>query len=157
MVGFQNNRPTLPIKIGYTSLEPVAERIGKAQCDIYREPLVVLPNSENPLRPLAFVYLLEQILHAVFAHKQRNYYCPQDNILHSEIFYFDPVYGIDDELFGARIRIEDLKEQLNEWVEVVRGMEVIHERIVAAYTPLLDSIKAAFWANNKDVTTWRAK
>ncbi|KAG0341026.1 hypothetical protein BG000_010471 [Podila horticola] len=145
MNGFQNNRRMIPIKIGYTS-QSVEYRIARYSCNIHTDPLMVLPRSdaEEPQQTLRFVNLLEKILHAVFAHKQYNYRCPADGSVHSEIFYFDPVRGIDDELEGARSRVFDLTEQLDEWVNIVQGMEDIHKRITLAYTPLKNQIEAAF-------------
>ncbi|KAG0032892.1 hypothetical protein BGZ81_009839 [Podila clonocystis] len=145
--GFSQYPLKLPIKIGYTS-KSVTERIAETPCEIYAEPLVVLPRPmdhvQTPPRPLAFAYLLEQILHAVFAHKQYDYRCPKDNTVHSEIFYFDPVYGTDSELTGGRSRIFDLYEQLDDWVEIVRDMEETHARIRLAYMPLKNQIKRTF-------------
>lgn len=93
----------------------------------------------------------------MFAHRQQNHYCLLDKTLHSEIFYFDTVHGIENEYIGAKSRVFDLREQLDEWVEIVRGMEAVHEHIVAAYTPLLEAIKTAFMVHGKNVATWNAR
>ncbi|KAK3839017.1 MAG: hypothetical protein J3R72DRAFT_179741 [Linnemannia gamsii] len=120
----------LSLKIGYSS--NVENRVSNYRCkNMYRDILARVPSSsnkeQNPAPALWGVYLLEQILHAVYVKKQENHdcYCGVNDKLvrHGEVFDFEPVSGIDDERKAGQTRVKYLEVEMNDWARIIRKAE----------------------------------
>ncbi|GJJ69325.1 hypothetical protein EMPS_01671 [Entomortierella parvispora] len=147
------NSGRLSIKIGYS--KDVDKRIEGYKCKtIYRRALAVIPSEVKETRnglhttllsPLFGVHLLEQILHAVLVQRQRDHpcNCGQNGrrVTHAEVFVFEPVHGVPDELEAALIRVEDLKKQMNGWLDIIRKAESAFKDANEAHKPIFSAIQ----------------
>ncbi|KAG0238920.1 hypothetical protein BGW42_000081 [Actinomortierella wolfii] len=95
--------------------------------------------SKDKTEPLLGVYLLEQIFHAIFVQRQRAREC-SCGVTHGEVFDFDAVYGIQNELDAAKIRVHDLLEQMDKWADIIREAEKTLEIARNVHRPILDKI-----------------
>jgi len=106
-------------------------------------------------QPLKAIHLLEKIFHAIFVQQQQDRLCPCKHsggyTRHAEIFDFEPVLGVTDEWTGAKIRVQDLKTQLEEWTALVRDANDVFEIAYPAHRPILSRIKAKLDAAGKSL------
>lgn len=97
-------------------------------------------------QPLKAIHLLEKIFHAIFVQQQQDRPCPCKRpggfTRHSEIFDFEPVPLVPDEWTGAKIRVQDLKTQLEKWTALVKDANDVFQIAYLAHRPILDRIKA---------------
>ncbi|KAF9319929.1 hypothetical protein BG003_007774 [Podila horticola] len=98
---------------------------------------------------MVFAHLMERIFQTVLE-QQKYYYLCNWGTNHGEIFQFEPVHGINDGFSAAESRVADLKEQLEKWTKIVKGLECLHDRVLSIHGPLLERIETMFkHANSK--------
>ncbi|KAG0368563.1 hypothetical protein BGX24_002770 [Mortierella sp. AD032] len=142
----------LSIKIGYA--KNVDQRLKYYKCkDVPKEFLAVIPSKTTDTRrgprtdrleALLGAHLLEQILHAVLAQRQRDRQCfckKKGYSIHGEVFDFEPVLGIENEWKAAQSRVEDLKDQMNKWAAIVRKAEEAFKAAYTVHNPILYAIE----------------
>ncbi|KAF9908439.1 hypothetical protein EC991_009792 [Linnemannia zychae] len=150
--GFTESKK-LSIKIGYSG--DVVKRLSGYKCGTMHEsPLAVIPSKTSEaedcvlitaLEKLYGAYLLEQIFHAIFAQLQqdRRCNCKKDggNVTHAEVFDFEPVHGIENEWKAARSRVEDMRVQMYDWVDIIKKAKGALMRACEVYGPIRDNIE----------------
>lgn len=92
---------------------------------------------------MVFAHLLERIFQTVLEQRQYDYLCKCD-ANHGDIYQFEPVHGINSELAAAKSRVMDLKEQFEEWTQIIKGLERLHESAFEVHGPLLERIETMF-------------